>query len=72
MIIRQTLMLSKPLNITEVNLLTGSEDAFGKLFFNISSFAINPKQIVLVFIYTRFLDLISTQAQGQHLQNAYT
>ena len=67
MIIRQKLMLSKSLNITEVNLLTGSDDTFGKLFFNISSFAINTKQIVVVLVCTRFLDLISTQAKGQHL-----
>ena len=72
MIIRQKLMLSKLLNMTEVNLFTGSDDTFGKLVLNISSFAINTKQIVLVFVCTRFLDLISTQEQGQHLQNAYT
>ena len=72
MIIRQTLMLSKLLNITEVNLFTGSDDTFGKLVLSISSFAINTKQIVLVFVCSRFLDLISTQEQGQQLQNAYT
>lgn len=51
----------------------GSDKTFRNFTLNISRFAINTQEIVLVvFVCTRFLDLISRQAQSQYLQNSYT